>query len=130
MGCHSRGRAYLLGGGRIFPSDSLRALAVIAVGALIMITTHEVRKGHLVEKYSRPFFQNVRRWFFGGAVILVGVISLIMDLSSLPRSLETLSVISLEAWAGQLILVAIGAIYLLSSSKKVRDIQIHRPKVD
>ena len=114
------------------PSDLFRAVVAIFIGVLIMLTHHSSVRGNIRDAqrtavYGRKnvgFFQWIRRWIFGGAVILVGVISLVMDSGSLPRSMESLSVISLESWLGQLIIVAIGAIYLLSSFDKTRGIEM------
>lgn len=110
------------------PSNLVLALLVAVMGIIILMTPlGEPGYGHPLRgsPSPRPFFQWIRRWFFGGFLVLSGVSSFEPLFEILPYPLGAfLYNITLSSTTGPWIILAIGVIYFLVSFRKTRDVQL------
>ena len=97
--------------------------AVLLMGVVILFTpiTRRGLRGRGWAPHPRPFFDYLRRYVFGLALILMGVAS------AVPWLQETFiasSFIDVSTRSGSLILAAIAAIYFLSAFKPTRTFRV------
>ena len=97
------------------------SVGIIIIGILILvIPPAKYAAGRSAKYYESTFFRYIKRWIFGILLILVGlgndlVYSWFSDL------FETIVVsIGLGTLVGGVILLALGLVYLLSASHKIR----------
>ena len=94
--------------------------AVIVLGVLVLMTplvSPNLVQGREVLSPRAPF-QFIRRWIFGLVIVVMGLVPLI---SALETQLPYLSV---DSTLGDFILLGIGAVYLLASFAKTRNVEI------
>ena len=94
--------------------EILLPLFVLILGVLIMFTP-------MGGQYTKPTLsQQVRRWFFGAFIVIIGLVPLIQNYTGpfiVSGWIELLHWVSIEVFSGQLILLLIGVIYFFAGTK-------------
>src|SRR3989344_4130662 len=97
---------------------------VVVMGILILLTPMETdarRLRNLAMGTPRPAFRWLRRWVFGFFIVISGALPFLQEyIGDFPWGAR----LSSETFSGQLILLAVGAVYLLASFARTRNIQI------
>ena len=101
----------------VIPSWSF-PIIVILMGVMVLITPIDPTPYGVAA--PRRFFQIVRRWIFGLYMVLVGIMSWVDEYTFFPYLANT----SVYSLFGQIILLAIGAIYILAAFDTTRGMNI------
>ena len=109
---------------KVFPPAFL-SFIISGLGILILMTHVDDTNaqqiyGQTYAPRTTGFFPKVRRWFFGGYIVLVGLMSFVDFYTDFPWAVRT----SIYTFSGQLILLLIGAVYVVAAIPRARNIQI------